>query len=93
MKLGLSMIEQEKTNRLLKKVNSKCPNLETYRYQIFYSTRVRTVSRHIRGKLTWSVADPDPYGMFSGLLDADPDPLVRGAVPAPDPDPSIIKQK
>jgi hypothetical protein len=33
------------------------------------------------------VADPDPYVL--GLLD--PDPLVRGM--DPDPDPSIIKQK
>jgi hypothetical protein len=33
--------------------------------------------------------------MFLGLLDPDPDPLVRGmdTDPAPDPDPSIIKQK
>ncbi len=39
--------------------------------------------------------------MFLGLLDPDPDPLVRGMDPdlapdpylAPDPDPSIIKQK
>ncbi len=29
--------------------------------------------------------------MFLGLLDPDPDPLVRGT--DPDPDPSIIKQK
>jgi hypothetical protein len=29
--------------------------------------------------------------MFLGLMD--PDPLVRGMDPAPDPDPSIIKQK
>jgi hypothetical protein len=29
--------------------------------------------------------------MFLGLLDPDPDPLVRGM--DPDPDPSIIKQK
>ncbi len=29
--------------------------------------------------------------MFSGLLDPDPDPLVRGM--DPDPDPSIIMQK
>jgi hypothetical protein len=29
--------------------------------------------------------------MFLGLLDTDPDPLVRGM--DPDPDPSIIKQK
>jgi hypothetical protein len=40
-----------------------------------------------------SVADPDPnldpHG-FLGLLDPDPDPLVRGI--DPDPDPSIIKQ-
>ncbi len=37
-----------------------------------------------------SVADPpDPYVL--GLLDPDPDPLVRGM--DPDPDPSIIKQK
>jgi hypothetical protein len=28
-----------------------------------------------------------------GLLDPDPDPLVRGMDPAPDQDPSIIMQK
>ncbi len=36
-------------------------------------------------------ADPDPsdpYPMFLGLLDPDPDPLVR----CTDPDPYIIKQ-
>ncbi len=31
--------------------------------------------------------------MFLGLLDPDPDLLVRGMEPAPDPDPSITKQK
>jgi hypothetical protein len=31
--------------------------------------------------------------MFLGLLDPDPDPLVRGMDQDPDPDPSIIKQK
>jgi hypothetical protein len=31
--------------------------------------------------------------MFLGLPDLDSDPLVRGMDPAPDPDPSIIKQK
>ncbi len=31
--------------------------------------------------------------MFLGLLNPDPDPLVRDMDPAPDPDPSIIKQK
>jgi hypothetical protein len=33
--------------------------------------------------------------VFLGLLDPDPDPLVRGldSDPAPDLDPSIIKQK
>jgi hypothetical protein len=33
--------------------------------------------------------------MFLGLLDPDPDPLVRGMDPdtAPDPDNSIMKQK
>jgi hypothetical protein len=31
--------------------------------------------------------------VFLGLLDPDPDSLVRGTDPAPDPDPSIIKQK
>jgi hypothetical protein len=31
--------------------------------------------------------------MFLGLLDPDPDLLVRGMDPDPDPDPSIIKQK
>ncbi len=34
-----------------------------------------------------SVADPNP--IFLGLLDPDPDPLVRGM----DPDPYIFKQK
>ncbi len=38
-----------------------------------------------------SVADPDQHVL--GLLDQDPDPLVGGIDPAPDPDPSIIKQK
>jgi hypothetical protein len=33
--------------------------------------------------------DPDPY-VFGH---PDPDPLVNGTDPAPDPDPSIIKQK
>ncbi len=39
------------------------------------------------------VADPDPQ--FLGLLDSDPDSLVRGNYldPAPDPDSSTIKQK
>ncbi len=46
--------------------------------------------------------DPDPNldpsdRMFFGLLDPDPDLLVRGMDPDPatelDPDPSIIKQK
>jgi hypothetical protein len=36
-----------------------------------------------------SVADPDPR--FLGLLDSDPDSLVRGM--DPDPDPSSIKKK
>ena len=47
-----------------------------------------------------SVADPDPnpgrihqIHMFLGLLDPDPDPLVRGIFPDPDLDPSNIKQK
>jgi hypothetical protein len=31
--------------------------------------------------------------MFLGLLGPDPDPLVRGMDPKPDPDPSIIKKK
>ncbi len=48
------------------------------------------------------VADPDPIRsrirrihMFLGLLDPDPDPLVRGVDPdpAPDPGPAITKQK
>ncbi len=30
--------------------------------------------------------------MFLGLLDPDPDPLVRGMDPDPDSDPSITKQ-
>jgi hypothetical protein len=39
-----------------------------------------------------SVADPDLSDpMFLGLLDPNPDLLVRGT--DPDPDPSIIKQK
>jgi hypothetical protein len=37
-----------------------------------------------------SVADPD---MVLGLLDPDPDLLVRGTDPYPYPDSSIIKQK
>jgi hypothetical protein len=43
-----------------------------------------------------SVADPDPSDPYGfGLLDPDPDPLVRGMDPdaALDPDPSITKQK
>ncbi len=51
-----------------------------------------------------SVADPDLIWiqihrilMFLGLLDPDPDPFVRGVDPdldpAPDPDPSYIKQR
>ncbi len=32
-------------------------------------------------------------GMFLGLMDPDLDSLVRCTDPAPDPDPSIIKQK
>jgi hypothetical protein len=35
--------------------------------------------------------DPRRIRMFLGILDPDPDPLVRGT--DPDPDPSIIKQK
>jgi hypothetical protein len=31
--------------------------------------------------------------MFLGLMDPDPDPLVRGMDPDPNSDPSIIKQK
>jgi hypothetical protein len=31
--------------------------------------------------------------MFLGLLDPDPDPLVRGMDPNPTPDPPIIKPK
>jgi hypothetical protein len=49
---------------------------------------------------TNSVADPDPPDPHVlGLLDPDPDPLVRGMDPDPDPaldpdpDPSIIMQK
>jgi hypothetical protein len=41
-------------------------------------------------------ADPDPNlsdPCVLGLLDADPDPLVRGMDPDPNPDPSITKQK
>ncbi len=33
-----------------------------------------------------------PIRMFLGLLDPDPDPLVRGMDPGQDPNPSIIKQ-
>jgi hypothetical protein len=42
-----------------------------------------------------SVADPDPQdpSMFLGLLDPDPDTLVRGTDPDLTPDPSINKQK
>ncbi len=72
------MVEQEKTNRLLKKVISKCPNLEKYRYQMFYWIEV------------WRIRIRN---MFSGLLDPDSDPLVKGADPATAQDPSIIKQK
>jgi hypothetical protein len=36
-----------------------------------------------------SVTDPDPHVL--GLLD--PDPLVRGMDPDPDPEPSIIRKK
>ncbi len=54
------------------------------------STKVR------RSLVGCSVVDPDPnpdppIHMFLGLLDQDPDTLVRGMDPAPDP--SIIKQK
>jgi hypothetical protein len=42
--------------------------------------------------MVWSsVADPDPYVL--GLLDPNPDPLVRGRYRVPGTDPSIIKQK
>ncbi len=50
-----------------------------------------------QNKLTISVAEdpnpdpPDPHVL--GLLDPNPDPLVRGMDPDPDPYPSIIKQK
>ncbi len=37
--------------------------------------------------------NPDPPDKYVlGLLDADPNPLVRGLDPDPAPDPSIIKQ-
>jgi hypothetical protein len=36
--------------------------------------------------------DPDPEHWFLGLLNPDLDLLVRGTDPAPDPDPSFIKQ-
>jgi hypothetical protein len=44
-----------------------------------------------------SLADPDRIRirrihMFLGLLDLDPDPLVRGMDPDPTPDPSIIRK-
>ncbi len=43
-------------------------------------------------RVFFSVADPDPrIHMFLGLLDPDPNPLVRNM--DPDSDPSIIKQK
>jgi hypothetical protein len=40
---------------------------------------------------TFRFGDPDPedrIGMFLGLLDSDPDPLVRGT--DPDPDPNVL---
>ncbi len=54
--------------------------------------RIRYVLRlkhHLCARLRCSVADPDLY--VFGLLDLDPDPLVRGL--DPDTDPSITKQK
>ncbi len=53
--------------------------------EIFKKSYVYTVTVSI----TISVADPDLVCMFLGLLDPDPDPVVRGT----DQDPSIIKQK
>ncbi len=50
-----------------------------------------TEERQVQGS---SVADldPDPEDPYAlGLLNPDPDPLVRGTDPAPDP--SLIKQK
>jgi hypothetical protein len=46
---------------------------------------------HVIGHLENSVVDPDPKGIriFLGLVDPDPDPLVRGT----DPDQPLIKQK
>jgi hypothetical protein len=44
----------------------------------------------LQGRLLYSVPDP-PDPQVLGLLDPDPDPLVRGM--DPDPDPSIIMQK
>jgi hypothetical protein len=52
-------------------------------HMFFLQLRYRILSDH---SLDF-VADPDPLG----LLDQDPDPLVRGT--DPDPNPSIIKQK
>jgi hypothetical protein len=43
------------------------------------------------GRPPGSVADPDPRVL--GLLDPDPDPLVRGMDPDPGLDSYIIKQK
>ncbi len=40
-----------------------------------------------------SIADLLPENMFLGLLDPDPDLLVRGMEPDPAHDPSINKQK
>jgi hypothetical protein len=49
----------------------------------------KTPKNHTDSLLS-SVADPDPSDLhFLGLVDPDPDPLVRGM----DPDPSITKQK
>jgi hypothetical protein len=42
------------------------------------------------GQCSRQVAEPDPDPHVLGLLD--PDPLVRGMDPDPNPDPSIIKQ-
>jgi hypothetical protein len=53
---------------------------------------IRVIIKIKDGNEKSSVADPDPPDPHVlGLMNPDPDPLVRGM--DPDPDPSIIKQK
>jgi hypothetical protein len=58
---------------------------------VFQIGTVSTVSSSPQSLVPSNVVDPDPYGIFLGLQDLDPDPLIRGT--DPDLDPSIIKQK